>query len=90
MRASVRVRLVRPKTLFLTFCLRFVIEFFCVLRSRDGKYTGKIIFDGSSVYMRASVRKWLAGGKELRGSISAKEKNPCFIVYVGIALASYQ
>ena len=35
----------------------------CVLRSRDGKYTGKKIFDGSSFYMRASVRKWRAGAK---------------------------
>ena len=70
MRAIVRVHLVRAKTLyiyiFLTFCFWFVIGLFCVLRSRYGKYTGKEIFDGSSVYMRASVRKWLAGGKELK------------------------
>ena len=55
----------------LTLCLWFVIEFVCVLRSRDGKYTGKKIFDGSSVYMRASVRKWLVGGKELFSAVKS-------------------
>ena len=66
-RAIVCVGIVRAKTLYiytvLTFCLWFAIEFFCLLRSRDGKYTGKKIFDGSSVYVRASVTRWCAGAK---------------------------
>ena len=36
-----------------------------MLRSRDGKYAGKKIFDGSSFYAHASFTKWRTGAKEL-------------------------
>ena len=34
-----------------------------MLRSRDGKHTGKKIFDGSSFYMRANLTRWRLGAK---------------------------
>ena len=67
MRAIDYVCLVQAKTLyirtFITLCLWFVIEFFCVLRSRNGKYTCKKIFDGNSFYVHANVAKWRTGAK---------------------------
>ena len=32
-----------------------------MLGSRDGKYTGKKIFDGNSFYVHANVTKWRTG-----------------------------
>ena len=40
-----------------------------MLRSRDGKNVSKTKLEWGFVYMRASVRKWLAGAKELSGFI---------------------